>query len=108
MDAVLNWLWQGCVVAVASFVMLRALERASANVRCVVCWAALLLIVVLPVLPLQPTAPSPEALSVTRGDAMVSLPDAWWTSSLMLKPTCLIGGAFASKGVAPRLCCRIR
>jgi beta-lactamase regulating signal transducer with metallopeptidase domain len=84
MDAVLNWLWQGCVVAVASFVMLRALERASANVRCVVCWAALLLIVVLPVLPLQPTAPSPEALSLTRGDAMVSLPDAWWTSRLVL------------------------
>jgi beta-lactamase regulating signal transducer with metallopeptidase domain len=84
MDAVLNWLWQGCVVAVASFVMLHVLERASANLRCVVCWAALLLIVVLPVLPLQPTAPSPEALSSTRGDAIVSLPDAWWTSSLGL------------------------
>ena len=43
MDAVLNWLWQGSVVAVASFVMLLALERARANVRYLVCWAALLL-----------------------------------------------------------------
>ena len=51
MDAGLNWLWQGCVVAFVSFVMLRLLERARANVRYVVCWVALLLIVVLPVLP---------------------------------------------------------
>ena len=34
MDAVLNWLWQGGVVAAASFVMLFALHRAGANVRC--------------------------------------------------------------------------
>ena len=33
MDAVLNWLWQGGVVAVALRLMLFALERASANVR---------------------------------------------------------------------------
>ena len=32
MDSVLNWLWQGCVVAVACGVMLRVLERAHANV----------------------------------------------------------------------------
>ena len=33
MDAVLNWLWQGGVVAVVSFVTLFALHRAGANVR---------------------------------------------------------------------------
>ena len=33
MDAVLNWLWQGGVVAVALRLMLFPLERASANVR---------------------------------------------------------------------------
>ena len=46
----LNWLWQGCVVALAWCVMLRVLERARANVRYMVSWAALLLIVALPAL----------------------------------------------------------
>ena len=41
MDGVLNWLWQGCVVALVCAAMLRGLERARANVRYVVCWAAL-------------------------------------------------------------------
>src|SRR5215831_149036 len=84
MDAVLNWLWQGCVVAVASFVMLRVLDRAHANVRYVVCWAALGLIVALPVLPwLQSTTP-PDPLPSARGAAIVSLPNSWWTSAVVM------------------------
>ena len=51
MDAVLNWVWQGGVVAAAAFVMLLALERARANVRYVVCWATLFAVVTLPALP---------------------------------------------------------
>ena len=43
MDGVLNWVWQGSVVAVALAVMLRLLERARASVRCALCWAALVL-----------------------------------------------------------------
>jgi hypothetical protein len=80
MDAVLNWLWQGCVVAVTCEAMLRVLGRARANVRYVVCWAALLLVVALPWLPPLPTTPGPaaDALLSTRDAAMVSLPDAWW------------------------------
>jgi bla regulator protein blaR1 len=84
MDAVLNWLWQGSVVAVACFVMLRVLERARANVRYVVCWAALLLIVVLPALPSLPSTTPADAFAVTQGGAIVSLPDAWWTSTLVM------------------------
>jgi bla regulator protein BlaR1 len=85
MDGVLNWLWQGCVVAVAWFVMLRVLERAGARVRYLVCWTALLLIVALPALPwLQSTAPPADAFHPTRGDAIVSLPDTWWTSILVI------------------------
>jgi len=85
MDFVLNWLWQGSVVAVACVAMLRILERAHANIRYVVCWAALLLIVALPALPsLSPTTLSADALPVTLDDAIVSLPDAWWTSTRVL------------------------
>jgi len=84
MDAGLNWLWQGCVVALVSFVTLRLLERARANVRYVVCWAALLLIVVLPALPsLGTDATRPDSLSSTA-DAVLSVPDVWWTSSAVM------------------------
>ena len=85
MDAVLNWVWQGSVVAVVSFVMLLALERARANVRYFVCWTALLVVVVLPALPSLPlTAVSPDTWRAPQGDALVSLPDTWWTSTLLV------------------------
>jgi D-alanyl-D-alanine endopeptidase (penicillin-binding protein 7) len=85
MDAVLNWLWQGGVVAVALRLMLFALERASANLRSAVCWAAMLVVIALPALPvLQATPALPDALRATSGDALVWLPDAWWTSTLVI------------------------
>jgi beta-lactamase regulating signal transducer with metallopeptidase domain len=85
MDAVLNWLWQGGVVAVALRLMLFALERASANVRYAVCWAAALFVIALPGLPsLQSTPALPDAFRATPGDAIISLPDAWWTSMLVI------------------------
>lgn len=85
MDAVLNWLWQGGVVAMATFVMLLALERARANVRYTVCWIAALLIVALPAFSLlQPTATASGALPGTPGDATLSLPSAWWSSDLVI------------------------
>src|SRR4029453_7370085 len=56
--------------------------RAGANVRCGVCWAALLLIVGLFVLPSVSTAPPPAAaLLPAESDAIISLPSAWWTST---------------------------
>jgi bla regulator protein blaR1 len=85
MDATLNWLWQGGALALAAFVMLRALARASANVRYLVCWAVALLVVALPALPrVESTAMSDAAIPGIVSGAMVSLPDAWWTSSLVM------------------------
>jgi beta-lactamase regulating signal transducer with metallopeptidase domain len=85
MDAVLNWLWQGSVVAAVSFVLLFALQRAGANVRSAVCWAALLLIISLPALPPLSSSTTPAAAFLpAQTDAVVSLPDAWWTSTLMI------------------------
>src|SRR6478609_5298876 len=86
MDAVLNWLWQGGVVVVVLRLMLFALERASANVRYVVCWTAALFVMTLPALPLLHSMPVlPDALRATPGDAIVSLPHAWWTSMLVVQ-----------------------
>src|SRR5262245_48975015 len=85
MDAILNWLWQGVVVAAAWFVMLLALERARANVRYIVCWAASLLVLALPAIPSVQSSDMPGAgLPATQADAIVSLPDAWWTSAIVM------------------------
>ena len=84
MDAVLNWLWQGGVVAAALGLMLFSLERASANVRYVVCWAAALFVIALPALPLLRSTPSPGAFRAAQSEAIVSLPEAWWTSTLVI------------------------
>ena len=71
MDAALNWIWQGSVVALATFVMLLALTRARANARYMVCWAAALFIVALPALPLlQSAAVAPDVFPAAPGDAV--------------------------------------
>jgi beta-lactamase regulating signal transducer with metallopeptidase domain len=83
MDAVLNWVWQGSVVAVALAVMLRLLDRTRASVRCGLCWAALLLVISLPVVSwLAARLPRPDALAFS--DAVVSVPDTWWTSDAVM------------------------
>src|SRR5688572_3757726 len=83
MDAVLNWVWQGSVVAVALAVMLRLLDRTRASVRCALCWAALLLVISLPVVSwLAARMPRPEGLAFS--DAVVLVPDTWWTSDTLM------------------------
>lgn len=84
MDAVLNWLWQGGVVALSLSVMLVALRRARANVRYMVCWVAAMAVVLLPVLPSLRPAASAESAGLEGGDAIVALPDAWWTSANLI------------------------
>src|SRR3954468_23066778 len=85
METLLNWLWQGTVIAVLSFVMLLALDRARANVRYVVCWAALVAVVALPALPsIQSGNGAVDVLRLSQADTVVSLPDTWWTSTLVL------------------------
>jgi beta-lactamase regulating signal transducer with metallopeptidase domain len=85
MDAVLNWLWQGCVVALAWFAMLRLLQRARANVRYLVCWVALLLVVALPAVPwLGSLGLRHDALGLAQAGGIISVPDAWWTSGTVM------------------------
>jgi beta-lactamase regulating signal transducer with metallopeptidase domain len=102
MDAVLNWMWQGGVVAAAAFVMLLALKPAPANIRYAVCWVALLLVVALPALPaLQFPAVSADTFSAPQVDALVSLPDTWWTSTLVLLAAWIVwAGVHAARFVA--------
>jgi D-alanyl-D-alanine endopeptidase (penicillin-binding protein 7) len=81
MDLVLNWLWQGGVLAAALWLMLLALRRARANVRYVACWAAVLAIMALPALLSMASSSGPlGSLPGAGRDAIVSLPEGWWTS----------------------------
>jgi len=95
MHAVMNWLWQGGVVAVASWVLLLTLRRTSATARYGVCWGAWLLILALPFLPLVlATTPNAGALLPTPSEAVVSLPDAWWTSAVVIGAAWLLWAGF--------------
>ncbi|HTL43809.1 MAG TPA: M56 family metallopeptidase [Vicinamibacterales bacterium] len=91
MDLVLNWLWQGGVLAAALWLMLVVLRRARANVRYVACWAAVLAIMALPALLSMPSSPGPlGSLPGAGRDAIVSLPEGWWTSMAVVLGAWLI------------------
>lgn len=84
MDTVLNWLWQGTMVAAVAALMLRTLDRAPANVRYVVCWAVAACVVVLPVLPPLATSAVGDSLDAARTAGIITLPHDPWTSLFVL------------------------
>src|SRR5690242_12172909 len=85
MHALLNWLWQGCVVALALFAMLALLERARANVRYLLCWAAQILVLALPLVGwLESGIAQSGRLPRVPVEPVVSVPDAWWASGLLM------------------------
>jgi len=83
-DAVLNWLWQGAVVVVATAAILPVIEPYRAQARYSALWAAFLLVLLLPVVPLIWGAASPASAVGGVGTSVVpimSIPTGWWTSS---------------------------
>ena len=82
MDAVLNWLWQGGVVAIVAAGTLHLLDRTRAAVRCLVCWVALVVVVLLPLVAMAAAAAG--APPVSNAAPIVSVPVAWWTSSALI------------------------
>lgn len=88
MDHLLNWLWQGSVVALATAVILRLLRRARAEFRYVLCWIGLGIVLTLPILPLLPAieAPLPDPIAATlpASGVIVAVPNVWWTSTTLI------------------------
>jgi D-alanyl-D-alanine endopeptidase (penicillin-binding protein 7) len=84
MDHLINWVWQGSLVAAIAVCLLGLMARTRAQARYLVCWLALLSITTLPLWPAGgpavPAAP-PLAASATLGTQVVTLPATWWTSS---------------------------
>ncbi len=81
MELILNWLWQGGVVAVAAAGILRVISPACTLARYCAVWSACAAVLVLPVIPLVWAAASPE-VAPAGPTRVVTIPmsDAWWTS----------------------------
>ena len=78
MDFIANWLVQGCVVALATVVVVRCLlSRAPAAARYLVCWVGASVVLALPLVSLIPVGPSHVqdiTIDPTASTALVSLP----------------------------------
>ncbi|MGE5813312.1 MAG: M56 family metallopeptidase [Acidobacteriota bacterium] len=99
----LNWVCQGTVVAMATFALLRALERSRASTRHAFCWLALLVVLLLPWLPSllassywRPATPVFQSFSAPNGTpaAVFSLEAAWWNSQTLVIAFCALWFAF--------------
>jgi beta-lactamase regulating signal transducer with metallopeptidase domain len=89
-DAVLNWIWQGSIVAMAAAGMLRVLEPARAHLRYRALWIVLGTILVLPLVPLAWAATVVSGLgpvSPTTGP-VIPLPPGGWLSTAAVIAIC--------------------
>lgn len=89
MELVLNWIWQGVLVALATAVLLRLTARTTARLRYGLLWAAVGAIAILPLVPLMqaipfassgplPAAIKPAAFATGRqATAMFTVPAAF-------------------------------
>lgn len=86
METVLNWLWQGGVVGLATAALLKGLEPVRAGARCAVVWTAMLCVLGLPLVPLLLAITAPSAGATVRTlEPAVAMPVTWWVSgSVML------------------------
>ena len=83
MDHLINWVWQGCLVALAAMAALRLMERTRAQARHAVCWLALIAVTLLPVLPsgLGETSVALETPIAAAAVPVLEVPAAWWSSA---------------------------
>lgn len=81
MDAMLNWIWQGAVVALALGVLLPLLGRCRAHVRSRALGAGLLLVLALPLVPYTTAGSSVASLGPMVAPPVVTVPTTWWTSN---------------------------
>ena len=109
MDVLLNWIWQGSVIAVVTAIVLVAIERSRARDRYLTVWAALLSVLALPIvaaLGAAPSGPASEAVlqavtspgpaGSTAAVPLLSVPAAWWTSNVTIAALWLLWSSIAA------------
>ena len=118
MDHVLNWLWQGCVVAGATSLSLRLMTRSRAQFRYILGWIGLAVVMTLPIVPIPGVTPAAAPLqagigAVPAAETVIAVPDTWWTSTFVILSLCAvwtavhalrIGGALRALRRARRRC----
>ena len=92
MDLILNWLWQGVLVAAAATVMARTIPASRSQARYGALWAGLLAVLFIPAAgavvavilanwPLNVSAAATvSAAAAPATSPLVPMPAAWWTS----------------------------
>ncbi len=108
MDHLLNWLWQGCVVALATSVVLKVLDTSRARFRYGLIWCALVLVLVLPLLPILAASLAPSLPFVTPEDPQIaapimSVPNVWWTSPVIFAALAVLWSAVLGARLAGAL-----
>lgn len=117
MDHLLNWLWQGCVVAGATSLSLRLMTRSRAQFRYILGWIGLAVVMTLPIAPIPGVTPAAAPLHAGIGavpaETVIAIPDTWWTSTFVILSLCAvwtavhalrIGGALRALRRARRRC----
>ena len=97
MEILLNWLWQGAVVAAATAIVLATIPPSMARTRHAVAWASLVSVLALPLV-LAIVSASPEAgdggALLAAGPSpllpAIPVPQRWWMSGAV------IGAAWAA------------
>jgi beta-lactamase regulating signal transducer with metallopeptidase domain len=84
-DAIVNWIWQGSVVALGAGALLRVWPPSRAQARYAALWAALAVVLALPAVPLVWAAAAGPSGSDAASSTVpfVSMPVAWWTSTTL-------------------------
>ncbi|HEY7441160.1 MAG TPA: M56 family metallopeptidase [Vicinamibacterales bacterium] len=106
MDALLNWLWQGCAVTVAVGIAVTLCKRLSATTRYQVWWATLVLVLALPAFRTLGAAllPAPEqTLGVGSPSPVLILPlPRWPLAALVIAWLVWVGVLFSRAAAAFR------
>jgi beta-lactamase regulating signal transducer with metallopeptidase domain len=116
-DVLLNWIWQGSVIAAVTAIMLVAIERSRARDRYLTVWAALLSVLALPIVAALGAVSSVPASAValpemtpgitgsstagaTVGGPLLSVPAVWWTSNVTIAALWLLWSSIAAARLA--------
>ncbi len=100
MDILLNWIWQGAIVAIVAAAALGWLAQAPARIRFGVASAALAAVVALPIVPILRAAAAARvapAFAAAPPPVAVALPAEWWTSDAI---AIALGGAWLAIAAA--------
>src|SRR5262245_53075042 len=103
MELMLNWLWQGAVVALAAEAVLAVLPRLRTPARYWLAATAYALVLTLPAMPYLGAAAAPmpalDSVAVAFGPA-VAMPAAWWASAAVVAALWIVWAAVGAARLA--------